>query len=405
MSLTRIVLKNVAERKLSSALTTLSIALGVAVVIAILGIKRQSRDGFNQSAFGYELIVGPKGSALQLVLNTVYHLDTSPGNVPYEVYKSLRSDRRVRAAYPIAVGDHYRGFRIVAATDRFLTDFEIQPGRKFVIEGRPYVYSEERLEKAMSGHHVHGPFEAVIGAIVARKTGLRAGSTFEASHGEASTHEEKWTVVGILRETGTPADRAIFINLESFFAIREHESRGEISAVIVKTKGFHAMQDLQYEMNRRPDVMAVAPAAVVGDLFEMIGKVDVLLLAVSVLVIVVAGISILVSIFNSMSERRRAIAIMRALGARRTTVLAIILLESVFLCIAGGVIGLALGHGLAAAAASALRSEVGLSVSAWAFHWEDLVVLGGLLVLGAAVGTVPAAKAYRTDVAEGLQAS
>lgn len=408
MSIGTIVLKNVLQRKLSSALTALSILLGVAVMVAILTIRRQGRESFGQSAFGYELIVGAKGSALQLVLNTVYHLDVSPGNIPYSLYRELKDgDKRVKLAIPVAVGDQYQGFRIVGTSDVYLTDFEYEPGRRFEIEGRPFRFSEERLEKAVRGEEADGPFEAVIGSVAAKKTGLRLGSTFAAAHGvlddvNAETHEESWTVVGILRETGTPSDRAIFINLDSFFEIRGHTKGGQISAVILKTRGGFAAMSLQSELNRRTDVMAVVPAQVVGDLFEMIGKVDVLLLAISVLVIVVAGVSILVSIYNSMSERRRSIAILRAIGARRKTVLLIILLEAVFLCVLGGAVGLLAGHGLAAVAGAVLKAQVGVGLSPWTPHVQELFVFGGLIVLGAIVGTIPALKAYRTDIAEGL---
>lgn len=423
MSLLRIVLKNLAQRRLSSALTSLSIALGVAVVVAILTVKEQSRSAFDQTAFGYDLIVGAKGSGLQLVLNTVYHLEQSPGNIPYAIYRELAADRRVKMAVPVAVGDSYQGFRIIGISDRFLTDFEIRPGVRFEFaEGRVFAYSEERLEHVMTAppDHDHGheemAFEAVIGSAVAARTGMKAGSTFAATHGIESgagtaTHQETWTVTGVLKPTGTPNDRAIFINLESFFSIGAHrdsarEGRGpEVSAVIVQTRGSLAARDLKYDLSRRPEAMAVQPAQVVGELFEWFGNVNVMLLAVSILVILVAGVSILVSIYNSMSERKRPIAILRALGARRATILAIILMEATALCLMGGALGVAGGHGLAAAAGRILRDQAGLNVSGWVFHPLEGAVIGGLLLLGILVGLLPALKAYRTDISEGLNPS
>ncbi len=408
MSLWKIVLKNMAERKLSSTLTAVSIALGVALTISILAVKRESQDRFRQTAFGYELVVGSKGSPTQLVLNTVYHLDVSPGNIPYETYRHLKEkDPRVRRAIPVAVGDHYQGFRIVGTSDSFLTQFEVLPGEKFQMEGRAFRYSEEGLQKILSGGHPEEEvFEAVVGSSVAGRTGLKVGSTFVASHGveegPGEKHDESWTVVGVLDPTGTPADRAIYINLESFFEIEGHESEGEISAVILKTRGGFAALSLAAELNRRSDVMAVVPAQVVADLFSIVGKIDQVLLAVSFLVIIVAAISILVSIYNSMNERQRAIAVMRALGARRRTVWSIIVLESVALCVVGGLAGLFLGHMIVAGAASYLQSEVGVTLSPLSFYTEEFLVLAGLLVLGLLAGTVPAWKAYRTDIADGL---
>jgi len=423
MSLFRIVLKNLRQRLLASALTSLSIALGVAVVVAILTVKEQSQAAFAQSAFGYDLIVGAKGSELQLVLNTVYHLEKSPGNIPYPLYRELSKDVRVKMAVPVAVGDSYKGFRLVGTSDRFLKNFEVQPGRSFELAaGRIFDFSEERLDHVMIAppghdHDAHEmPFEAVVGSAAAAATGLGVGSNFVASHGVeegpgVEAHEEKWTVTGVLRPTGTPNDRAIFINLESFFSIRGHpksgvEGRGpEISAIIVKTRGGRAARDLAFDLGRRADAMGVLPGAVVGRLFEWFGNVNALLLAISILVIIVGGVSILVSIYNSMSERKRPIAILRALGARRTSILAIILLEATTLCLIGGLAGVVAGHALAEAAGSVLRAQAGLSITGWTFNPFEAAVIGGLLLLGVLVGLLPAFKAYRTDISEGLNPS
>ena len=423
MSLLHIVLKNLRQRTLSSALTSLSIGLGVAVVVAILTLQTQSRAAFSQSAVGYDLIVGPRGSSLQLVLVTVFHLDQLQSTVPYSLYKDLSRDRRVRAAAPIAVGDTYKGHRLVATTPTYLSAFEVLPGRRYELaDGRFFESSEEAVGHFMEsdGHahdHSHAglKFEAVVGSSASRSTGLRVGSTFSATHGldEGRSHQELWTVTGVLKPTGSPADRAIFINLESFAAISDHakaaaaekERRGRISAVVVGTRGGLAARDLRYDFQNRPDAMAVQPAEEIHTLFDLIGNVDKLLLAVSGLVIVVAGVSILVSIYNSMSERRRPIAILRALGARRTTILSIILLEATTLCVIGGLAGVALGHVLAEGAGQVLGAQAGVSMTGWDFHPLEGAVIGGLMILGVLVGLLPALKAYRSDVSQGLNPS
>ncbi|HEU4333690.1 MAG TPA: ABC transporter permease, partial [Candidatus Eisenbacteria bacterium] len=367
MSLLRIVLKNLRQRALSSALTSLSIGLGVAVVVAILSLQSQSKSAFEQSAVGHDLVVGPRGSSLQLVLVTVFHLDQLQSTIPYSVYKEIARDKRVRAAAPLAVGDTYKGHRLVATIPRLLSDFEVLPGRKFELAGgRLFESSEALVDHLMEGEgghdHAHEGirFEAVVGAIAARKTGLGVGSTFVATHGleEGKTHEEQWTVTGVLKPTGTPADRAIYINLESFSAIGDHtkaaaaekDRQGRISAVLVVTKGARARDDLRYDYQNRTDAMAVRPVEEIVTLFELLGNIDKMLLAVSLLVILVAGVSILVSIYNSMSERKRPIAILRALGARRTTILTIILMEATTLCLIGGIAGVIAGHALTGAA-------------------------------------------------------
>ena len=407
MSIWKIVLKNIAQRKLSSVLTAASIALGVAAAVAVLAIKAQSREAFRQGTLGYDLIVGSKGSRLQLVLNTVFHLDQSQGNVPFDRYKELAAHPAVELAVPLSVGDQYRGHRIVGTTDRFLTDFEIRPGERFELEGRPFRFSEDALVKAMKGGAEDGVFEAVLGATAAKRTGLRIGDRFAAAHGVVQStgeHEEEWEVVGVLKPSGTPHDRAIFINLDSFYHIEDHRSGAEISAVLVRTKGEggSSADRLAGILNEQPDVMAVKPGIVIIELFETIGKVDVLLLAVSFLVILVAGVSILVSIYNSMAERKRSIAIMRALGARRGTILSIVILEAKALCVFGGLAGLLLGHLLTAAAGGILSASAGVTISATAVRGEEFLIFAGVVALGALAGVVPALKAYRTDIADGL---
>ena len=175
--------------------------------------------------------------------------------------------------------------------------------------------------------------------------------------------------------------------------------------MLVKTRSGAAQLQLAYDLNQLPDCMAVVPAQIMTEFFDKFDWVPLLLLAVSGLVVVMAAVSIFVAIYNSMSERRRPIAIMRALGARRTTVLAIVLLEAAALCLFGGVAGLALGHGLTAAASAVLSSGSGVSISPFVIHPEEFAVLAGVLVLGAFAGILPAVKAYRTDIADGLSPS
>ncbi len=415
MNLLTIVGKNLRQRALSTTLTMFSIALGIAVTISILALKEQAREGFSQGAFGYDLLIGPKGSKLQLVLNVIYHMDEPPGNIPWALYERLKTDRRVRVAAPVAMGDWYEGHRLVGTSDRFLADFEVQKGQKYELaEGRLFKYDEDAVTHLMTAppdhkhDHEEGVFEAVLGSRAAAATGLKVGGTFVARHGsmEGEAHSEKWTVAGILKPTGTPADRAIYINLDSFFHIGSHgsekETRGKIGAVAVKTKAPNATNDLEWEFMVGSEATAARPALVVAELFDMIGQVDILLLAVSVLVVVVAGVSILVSIYNSMADRKRPIAIMRALGARRSTIFSIIVLESTSLCLVGGILGATGGHGLVWIAASALRAKAGVVINPFVPGTAEPFVFLGLLVLGVIVGIIPAIKAYRTDIGEGL---
>ncbi len=222
MSVFSLVLKNIAQRKFSVFLTAISVALGVALITATLDIKRQVEEKFSQTSVGYELIVGAKGSPLQLVLNTVYHLGNPTGNLPYSTYELYRRNPFVSYAIPMGLGDNYKGFRIVCTTTEFFTKFNYAKDRKFELaEGR--LFHDDEL------------YAAVLGKEVAEKTGLKLGDKFVATHGlqEASgdvgkQHEHnQFTVVGVLKKTGTPSDKAVYASLPTVWAIHDEEAHDD----------------------------------------------------------------------------------------------------------------------------------------------------------------------------------
>ena len=219
MNIFSLVLKNIAQRKFSVVLTAVSVALGVALIAATLDIRRQVEEKFSQTSVGYELIVGAKGSPLQLVLNTVYHLGNPTGNLPYSTYELYRRNPFVSYAIPMGLGDNYKGFRIVCTTTEFFTKFNYVKDKQFELaEGR--LFRDDEL------------YAAVLGKEVAEKTGLKLGDKFVATHGlqEASgdigkQHEHnQFTVVGILKKTGTPSDKAVYASLPTVWAIHEEEA-------------------------------------------------------------------------------------------------------------------------------------------------------------------------------------
>ncbi len=456
MNLMKIVMKNMRQRALATWLTGTSVALGVALAIAIILIKQGVQQRFEQGTIGYEMVIGAKGSPLQLVLNTVYNLDISPGNISWKLFEQLRADQRVKLAVPFSVGDNYHGFRIVGTTDAFFNDFEFEPGRKPELEGgRIFTFSEGALKSAFleaeqrakerearergeeykapavpENTVTNRPFEAVIGSTVAKETGLQIGQTFIAAHGvqpsaEAKEHTENpWTVVGILKPTQTAVDRAIYINLDSFYHIEGHELRGaaapvkekveekdndpdpgQVSSIVLKLRSpIHAFP-LYREINDREDAQAAFPANEIRKLFTIVGNIDRLLFAQAILVLIVAGVAIAVSIYNSMSERRREIAILRALGARRATIFSIVLLEAMTICVVGATAGLLGGHLVVAAANGALYRASGFVIPAFHIQPLEWYILCVAVALGALSGIGPAWGAYRTDVAKNLAPS
>lgn len=433
MSLWKIAWRSIQQRSLASTLTAVSMALGVALVVAVLVIHGVIDKSFRRSAQGYDLIIGPKGSRLDLVLNTVYHMGRPVGTIPYRYYTELADQRfaaEVETAVPICMGDSFSGFRVIGTNPDMFDKLEYLDGQKYTFQpgGRNFDWN--------------APFEAVVGATAARKTGMKVGDTFRPVHGESGEGEEHqpFTVVGILEPTGTPIDRAFFINIKGFYTLHTVEAAEEkpgsgaassesaqapekaqaasashhgedeqkISAVLVVTQKNDYQRAMAFPRRvvEELDVQAVAPAEEIDRLFRgLVGDIQVVLLILAVLIVVVAGIGIMVSIYNSMNDRRREIAIMRALGARRSTVMAVILVESILLALGGGAIGVLLGHGLTGALAPIIAERTGVVVSALHFQTNELILIPGLIALASAVGYLPAVIAYRTDVAQSLIAS
>lgn len=445
MNIFTLVTKNILQRCLSILLTTLSVALGVALIAATISIKNEVETNFRQSSVGYEMIVGSKGSPMQLVLSTVYMLGNPVGNIRYEVYEDLKKDRRVALALPYAFGDNYAGHRIVGTTDEVFTKFQYAPGKSYEIsEGRPFKAESE--------------FEAVIGSEVAKRTGMKIGDTFIATHGlqESSEdtghqHEEKpFTVVGIMKPTGATADKIIYTTLRSVWEIHEHhgaedehsdtETEGthdnhdhdahhdedgdhdyeqvshahvsDITAVIVKVRSPLFALQFYKQINDGTMAQAAIPVNEIKSLFDIVGNVDWAFLLITALVIVVALIGMLVAIYNSLNERRREIAIMRSLGAHRRKIFGIITLEAVVISFFGTLAGLLLSKLLLLLVKGYIIESTGVEIGVKVLNFisikegvsvpVELILLSVVPLIGALAGLVPAISAYRTDVARNL---
>jgi putative ABC transport system permease protein len=508
MSFWKIAWRNIEQRGLASALTALSMALGVAVMIVVIVVYAVTVRQFEQNAQGYNLIVGGKGGSLQLVLSTVYHIGQPLYPIPYTYYQKFLPGGEfadsTAVAIPQCLGDSYQApngtlFRVIGTTPDLFD--KIEYGRES--NGTPLRYEfREGGRNLKDASQLHGEafhdaaFEAVVGSIVAAQSGLELGDEIQPTHGiggDGHKHDG-FKLVGILKPTGTANDRAVFINIEGFYRLeghalaedKEHAKEGkeaaaehpaaekavddhdhheatehpgdehkeaehkegehkdderasehaadehhdadhdhderahhhehaheplpidqrEVTSILVlcKDNPLYSMA-LDMGINKGKDriAQAVAPAREVAMLLNsIVGPIRIVLLVLTVLVVIVAGISILVSIYNSMSERSHDIAVMRALGASRNAVMAIILVESILLSLGGGLIGILLGHGMIGLASPYVIERTGISLSLFEFDWQELVLIPGLVVLASLVGFLPALAAYRTDVAKAL---
>lgn len=410
MNIVNIVYKNIKQRSLSSLLTILSVLLGVGLVTAVIILKKESEEKFNQTAAGYEIIVGPKGSSLQLTLSTVYQIGMPVQNMPLKVYELLKDDRRVRLAVPYVFGDNYRNFRITGTVPELFSEFEYKKGVRYNLE---------------NGSFFKNDFEAVIGKEVSEKTRLNAGDTFTGSHGiesyeGASEHSgNKFRVTGILSRTFTPSDRMIFVSMNSVWELHQREdeitgneeqrhivpdSSKTISAVLLKLKSPVFFDLLRRQINENKyegiNAQAVLPLFEIKQLFDIIGNINSVILVIAYLVIFTSAVSILVSIYNSMNERMREIAVMRSLGAGRFLIMKIIIFEGMFLSLTGAILGSFSGHIAVFLFEEKISALSGIKISGAVFSMFEIYLIAGTVILGMLVSFIPAVKAYRTDVSK-----
>ena len=444
MNLFTIAWKSIRQRALPSLLTSLNVALRVMLMVAVLVCAGVVNRAFSQKAIPYDLVIGPRGSALQLVLSSVYRIEPAIAKLPYNYLAELKKDKRITEAVPLVFGDFTKpeegGFPIIGTTTGYF-DMGVGPGIPFQIKGE----------------RIGGDFDAIIGSNVAAMNGWDLGAEFQLVHGGGESghvHDETFKVVAILAPTQTANDKTVFIDIDGFFQIAGHEVKFDevrtqltqfwgsnsekmaselatldalqkeraaappdahfhdtpdilksLAAVLVRTRPNAPLDPINItaEMRNGYQAQAVNPVIIMQKLDkQLIGWVKEVLLIMSILILIVSGVSIFVSIYNSMSDRRREISIMRALGAPRSSVFSIILAESVLLCLIGGLLGLLLGHALVFIAAPIITAKTGLLLNPWAFELTELIVFPFLFILAVIVGFLPALTAYRTDVAKNL---
>lgn len=450
MNLLSIALKSIRQRWLASILTGISVALGVGLIIAVIVLNSAVTNVFQQTGSAYDLVIGPKGSSTQLVLSSVYYMDRPIENLPWRFYKELSENPTVERAIPVNLGDttEVGNFPIVGTTPQyFLVGYARD--KKFLIKG----------------DGLQGTWDAVIGSQVAQKNKWTIGSQFKMIHAgqDDHVHDELFTVKGVLAPTGTPNDRAVFVHIDGFFALAGHDQpvneaiarealfygetedairerykkdleeiekhahhdhgdhdhhhhgplsdlQKEATSVLLVMKGKDDMRKsgaalaLQNRLQQGFQAQGANIIAVMDQLLRnLVGNIRDAFLFLTALIVVVSGIGIFVSMYNSMSDRKKEIAIMRALGARRTTVFSIIVMESLILCLLGGFVGLVLGHGLVYIAAPLIEARSGLLLEPLLFNPIELVIFPMLICMALLAGLIPGLNAYRTDVAEVLQ--
>ena len=420
-------------KPLNTALNVLLLAFGIAIIVVLLSLSRQVQDKLTNNSRGIDLVVGAKGSPLQLMLASVFHIDYPTGNIPLAEAKKISRNRYIKNAIPLALGDSYRSFRIVG-TNHDYTDLY----GASVEEGTLWVED----------------FETTLGATVARELNLHPGDDFFGQHGMADagqTHEEQpYRVVGILEKSNTVVDNLILTNIESIWGMHAHEEEHEsaehpegeeaphagnekIAVPVAKpdqkplpsnrraTANFPQGSDaqeitsllIQYNspmgtvtmpryVNSQSNLQAASPAFEMVRLFSLLGVGVNLLQGFAYLIILISGLSIFVALYNTLKERKYDLAIMRSLGSSPAKLFVHVVLEGIIITIIGGLLGFLLGHGAIEVLSLTYEKSGDAGISGSVFFRDELYILLLCLGLGLVASLIPAIQAYRIDISKVL---
>jgi len=385
-------------RPLNTALSLILLALGVATIVLLILVVGQAEERMKRDARGIDLVVGAKGSPMQLILSGIYHLDAPTGNIPLSSVGLLAKNRMVKRAIPLALGDSWKGYRIV---------------------GAPREYPEHYGAKLQSGRLHDKPMEAVLGAEVAARTGAGVGGTFAGAHGiggEGKEHADApYTVVGVLEKTSSVLDRLVLTSIESVWQVHEEhqgpeddadrkalEEAREVTVLLVQYASPLAAAMLPRQINSQSELQAASPAYETARLFRIVGVGVEALRAFALVLILAAGLSVFIALYTALEERRYDLAVMRTLGASRGKLFGLLMTEGVVLSLLGAAIGLGLGHALASALGAWLEAEQHYSVSGLEWRAEELWLVVVALGVGVLAALLPAWRAYRTEVSRTL---
>jgi len=381
---------------LATLLNIVLLTLGVATIGFALLVDSQISDSLNRDARDIDLIVGAKGRPIQLILAGIFHLDAPTGNIPLKAIADLRADPRVRRVIPLSLGDSFRGYRIVGTEPDYIELYDGKYG---------------------SGHGWHDEMEAVLGSAVASSTHLKLGDRFVGSHGLAEggpVHGDSvYTIVGILRPTGTVLDRLVLVNTESVWFVHEGEradpderkgveGERQVTVALVQYASPLAAVSLPRKINTETDMQAASPAFESARLFRMIGVGADVITAFGGVVLATAALSLFIALYRALNERAYDIAVLRTLGMRPSRIAAMMLLEAFFLAAVGGLFGLLVAHVLVAILESWIGTQDSLHISASRLSVDEFMLLIPAFVAALLAALLPSWRAARADIAATL---
>lgn len=417
MHLLRIALASLANRRFTALLTVFAIALSVCLLLAVERVRTEARASFANTISGTDLIVGARSGSVNLLLYSVFRIGNATNNIRWDSFEHFANHRQVKWAIPISLGDSHRGYRVMGTSTAYFEHYRYARTQALKLaQGRPFA---------------DDPFEVVLGAEVASALGYDLGQKIVLAHGVSTIslvqHDDKpFTVVGILERTGTPVDRTLHISLAGMEALHIDWQNGmpargdarvsadqaramdlqpkQITAFMLGLNSKIATFSLQREINefRGEPLLAILPGVALQELWSLMGTAEQALFVVSLFVVLTGLIGMLTAILTSLNERRREMAILRSVGARPWHIASLLVLEAFALALAGVAFGLALLYLGIAGAQGFVQANYGLYLALSAPTRYEWTLLGGILLAALLMGSVPAWRAYRQSLADGL---
>lgn len=391
----KLVWKNLLHEPLSTTLSLLLLTVGVSIITLLVGIKYQVEKKLDGDLKNIDLVIGAKGSPLQLVLSSIYHLDAPTGNISLEDAKEIASNPMVETAIPLAYGDNYNGFRILGTDSNWYQLYETK------------IYDGKLPSENM---------EVVLGWQVAQKTGLKIGDSFEGTHGNAEkgeVHEDHpYKVVGILTPSYNVADQLIVTNVSSVIEIHEeHEhdhaeehvhAHEEITAMLLQFRSPMAMMTMPRKINEETNFQAAIPNIEIRRLLKLLDGIFIIIQAIGIIIMLLAGISVFLSLLQKLQRRKYEIALLQSIGYSKWYVSSLLIYEAFLLAIFGYVIGFILSRIILFLLESSIAQQYGLNVFSLGWMEGEYLIFLITLLTGIISAIIPAWYSVRTSISKTL---
>jgi putative ABC transport system permease protein len=416
MALIALALRSLWNRRTTAALTVSAIAISVTLLLSVENLRTAAREGFANTLSGADLIVGARSGPINLLLYSVFRIGDATANVTWESYQKIAKHPDVAWSIPISLGDSHRGFRVMGTSLDYFAH---------------YHFAGDQALQFAQGHPWSDLYDAVLGADVAAQLHYRLGDPIVLAHGIGSVsfaqHKDKpFRVAGILRRTGTPVDRTVHVSLQAITAIHLDWQSGmqappgarvsaeearhrdltpdSVTAFILGMKSKVTVFVMQRAINefREEPLLAIIPGVALQQLWSLVGVADQALMLIAAFVVLAGLLGMLTSILTSLNERRREMAILRSVGAPPKHIFLLLILEAGVLALLGVLFGTALAYLLLAAAQPVLVDRFGIFVRISMLRVDDLAVLVAIVVAALGIGAIPAWRAYRQSLADGL---